>query len=179
LRKAEKQSLPLLYAKCGFSQKTPQALLFAPVEYGGGGFVHWDVLQGKGQIMHFIKHWRTNSTISTTLRINLAWCQWQAGISTSILMDTDPDKISYLKARWLPSLRHALHQFGATLTVDDDFVPQPERVDDPYIMDIAINLPEVDDTTLRIINYCQLYLHITTLSEMFEATGDLPGLTPP
>jgi hypothetical protein len=76
LRKAEKQSLPSLYAKCGFSRKTPQAHLFAPVEYGGGGFVHWDVLQGKGQIMHFIKHWRTNSTISTTLRINLAWCQW-------------------------------------------------------------------------------------------------------
>ena len=54
LRKAEKQSLPSLYAKCGFSRKTPQALLFAPLEYGGGGFIHWDTLQGKGQILHFM-----------------------------------------------------------------------------------------------------------------------------
>jgi len=171
LRKSEKQSLPSLYAKCGFSRKTPQALLFAPLEYAGGGFLHWDTLQGEGQIMHFIKHWRTPSDVSTTLRINLAWCQWQAGISTSILIDTSPDKLSYLEARWLPSMRQALHQFDATLTVDEDFVPRPERSDDKYIMDLALSFPDLGDTTLRIINYCRLYLHITTISEMFDASG--------
>jgi len=171
LRKAEKQSLPPLYAKCGFSRKTSQALLFAPTEYGGGGFVHWDVLQGEGQIMHFLKHWRTDTTISTTLRIDLAWCQWQAGISTSLLIDTDPDKLRYLEARWLPSLRTSLNQFGATLIVDEDFVPRPERSDDQYIMDIAYRVPGIDATTIRIINYCRLYLHVTTVSELFDATG--------
>jgi hypothetical protein len=79
--------------------------------------------------------------------------------------------MKYLEARWLPSLRHALHQFGTTLQVDNNFIPRLERTDNLYIMDIAANLPEVDDTTLRIINCCRLYLHITTVSEMLEASG--------
>ena len=128
LRKAEKQSLPTLYAKCGFSRKTPQALLFAPLEYGGGGFVHWDTLQGEGQILHFIKHWRTDTYILTTLRINVAWCQWKAGTSRSILTYTEP--IQYLEAWWLPSCRDALHRFGAIIETDNSFVPKPERDDD-------------------------------------------------
>ena len=153
LRKAEKQSLPSLYAKSGFSRKTPQALLFAPREYGGGGFVHWDVLQGEGQILHFIKHWRTDTDISTTLQINLSWCQWQAGTSSSILQSTNPDLLSYLEARWIPFLREALHQFGASITLDS-FVPRPERGDDMYIMDLAGQHPTLDAKSMRIINYC-------------------------
>jgi hypothetical protein len=171
LRKSEKKSMPNLYAKCGFSRKTPQALLFAPREYGGGGFLHWDIIQGEGQILHFLKHWRTESTISTTLRINLAWCQWQAGTSLSILQHTDPEDLKYLEARWLPSLRKALHQFGAKIIVDHDHVPCRERGDDRYIMDIASQSMLFDDKTLQIINYCRLYLHITTISEMFDTTG--------
>jgi hypothetical protein len=103
LRKAEKQSLPSLYAKCGFSRKTPQALLFAPLEYGGGGFVHWDTIQGEGQILHFLKHWRTDTVISSTLRIDVAWCQWQAGTSRSILTATEP--ILYRPVGFLRSKR--------------------------------------------------------------------------
>ena len=122
--------------------------------------------------MHFIKHWRTNSTISTTLRINLSWCQWQAGTSQSILVDTDPQRIHYLEARWLPSTRQALHHFGATLILDNDFVQRPERSDDQHLMDIALRMPGLDAITIRIINYCRLYLHITTISEMFDATGN-------
>jgi hypothetical protein len=172
LRKAEKQSLPSLYAKCGFSRKTAQALLFAPLEYGGGGFVHWDTIQGEGQILHFIKHWRTDTVISSTLHINVAWCQWQAGISQSILTYyTEP--IEYLEARWIPSFRKALHRFGATIETDNSFIPQPERHDDMYIMEVATKSQQFTEKDLHIINYCRLYLHITTISEMFDADGNL------
>jgi len=169
LRKAEKQSMPSLYAKCGFSRKTPQAILFAPLEYGGGGFVHWDSIQGEGQILHFIKHWRTNTVISSTLRINVAWCQWQAGTSTSILTNTTP--IPYLEARWIPSFRDALHRCGATIITDESFIPSPERDDDVYIMDVVRQSNQFSDKDTKIVNYCRLYLHITTVSEMFDAEG--------
>ena len=136
----------------------------------GGGVVHWDTLQGEGQILHFIKHWRTDTVISFTLRINVAWCQWQAGTSRSILTYTEP--IPYLEARWLPSCRDALHRFGATIETDNSFVPRPERDDDDrYIMEVAIQSKRFTDKDLRIINYCRLYLHLTTISEMFDANG--------
>ena len=170
LRKAEKQALPALYAKCRFSRRTPQALLFAPREYGGGGFVHWDTIQGEGQILHFIKHWRTDTVISSTLRINVAWCQWQAGISASILEYTDD--IHYLEARWLPSFREALHNCGVSITTDDDtFVPRRKREDDVYIMDVVLASDAFTPKDVRILNYCRLYLHLTTISEMYDSDG--------
>jgi hypothetical protein len=128
-----------------------------------------DTIQGGGQILHFIKHWRTDTIISSTLRIDVAWCQWQAGTSTSILA-TLAD-ILYLEARWIPSLREALRNFGAILVTDNEFVPCPERDDDKYIMDVANGDKQFTDKDIRIINYCQLYLHITTISEMYDADG--------
>ena len=129
------------------------------------------MLQGEGQILHFLKHWRTNTDTSTTLQINFSWCQWQAGTSTSILQDINPTTLQHLEARWIPSLCVALRLFGASINVDDDYVPRPERDGDQYIMDVAAKQPNVNDKSIRIINYCRLYLHITTLSEMFDATG--------
>ena len=38
-------------------------------------------------------------------------------------------------------------------------------------MDIACDHPSLDTKSVRIINYCQLYLHLTTISEMFDANG--------
>jgi hypothetical protein len=32
--------------------------------------------------------------------------------------------------------------------------------------------PQFNDKDLRIINFCRLYLHVTTISEMFDATGE-------
>ena len=170
LRKAEKIGLAPLVAKCGFSSRTPHALLFASGEYGGGGFIHWDVLQGVGQILLFLKHWRTDTDLSTTLQINLAWCQWQAGIGESILVRTDLE-LSYLEARWLPSMRKALPRFRAKIHIEPNFVVPPERTDDSYLMNLALNHPTLTDKDIWIINYCRLYLHVTTVSEILDASG--------
>jgi hypothetical protein len=107
LYKAEKIGLAAIISKCGFSSRTPHALLFAPKDYAGGGFLHWAIIQGEGQILLFLKHWRTDTDLAAALQINVAWCQWQAGISQSLLMDTTSD-IHYLEARWLPALRQSL-----------------------------------------------------------------------
>ena len=169
LRKAGKKSMPALIAKCGFSRKTATQLLYAPIEYGGGGFVHWDIIQSEGQIMHFIKHWRTSTPISVTLRIALSWCQWQAGTAESILYN--PRHLPYLEARWIPSLCAALRLCNASIILDQDMVPKPQRLGDTYIMDVARESELFNDKDMRILNYCRLYLHVTTVSELFDADG--------
>lgn len=170
LKKAEKQSMPSIIAKCGFLRTSPQALLYAPIDYAGGGFRHWFWIQGEGQILHFIKHWRTNTDISRTLRISLAWSQWQSGLSQSILTDTTTS-IDFVESRWIPSLRGALREFSANLTLDHSFVPPPERQGDAYIMEVAIQCKKFSARDLRLINYCRMYLHVTTISELFNAAG--------
>lgn len=39
LHHLEHKSMPSIFAKCGYTRTTAQALLYAPGEYGGGGFI--------------------------------------------------------------------------------------------------------------------------------------------
>jgi hypothetical protein len=57
------------------------------------------------------------------------------------------------------------------LVTDESFIPKAERDDDVYIMDMAIQSQRFTDKDLQIINYCRLYLHIATISEIFDADG--------
>jgi hypothetical protein len=85
LQKAERKTIPLIVAKCGYNRTTAIALRYAPTHHAGCGFVRWQTLQGEGQIHLFMKHLRTDTIISQVLRIAISWCQWQSGLSTSIL----------------------------------------------------------------------------------------------
>lgn len=153
------------------ARTTPTALIYCPTEYAGGGLVMWYTMQGEGQITLFIKHWRTGTMISDILRIDLAWHQWQAGISASILVDvTTP--LNYLEGRWLPSLRQFLCHIGGQIRVDEPFIAPVQRVGDFHIMSAAIDSNDFDEQDLLILNYCRLYLHVVTVSDLFNATGN-------
>jgi len=130
-------------------------------------------IQSEGQIQHLIKHWRTKSDISKSLRIDLAWSQWQAGTSASILADTHVP-IDYIECRWLLSLREGLRSTQASVRLDQNFVQRPERLGDLHIMDVARRSKRYSPTDLRLLNYCRLYLHVTTVSELMDAIGTAP-----
>ena len=170
LRRKERLSMPKIIAKCGYSSKTPLAILYAPREYAGAGFVHWATVQGEGQVRHFLKHWRSNTVVSKMLRITVSWAQWQAGVSYSILTKVD-DKLSYMDSRWVKSLRQFLHHINGAFTLDDAYVPDPERQGDEYIMEVAASSGEFTDADLQVLNYCRMYLHVTTISEICNASG--------
>ena len=127
-------------------------------------------IQSEGQIQHLVKHWRTNSDISTSLRIDLAWSQWQAGIAASILSDTYVP-IEYVECRWLLSLREALRLAQASVRLDENVVQPPERSGDLHIMGVARRSKRYSPKDLRLLNYCRLYLHATTVSEILDPTG--------
>jgi hypothetical protein len=84
LDKAEKKSMPSIFAKCGYHRNTHHTLLYGPLDYCGGGFIRWRWLQGEAQITNFVKHWRTLSQFGTTLRITVTWYQYAAGVSWSL-----------------------------------------------------------------------------------------------
>lgn len=73
-----------------------------------------------------------------------------------------------MEARWIPSLRTALRTFGLTFSLDNDFVPDPECDQDTYIMEFAIQSKKFTPRDLCLLNYCRLYLHVTTTSELFN-----------
>ncbi len=169
LEKTQASSLTKIVAKCGYNRNTSRSLLFAPTDYGGGGFLPWHLIQGACQVQQFLKHWRTNTIVSRTLRVALLWAQWQTGHHISILEDTRP--FPYLECRWINSLRAFLHSINAKIYVDLPLVSSIERSHDQYILKIAHDCGLFTPHDLNVINYCRLYLHVTTLSELFDANG--------
>lgn len=117
LDKVQARSLSILIAKCGFNRNTARAIMFAPTSHAGGGFIPWYVLQGEGQILHLLKHTKTNSVVSRTLEIALEWAQWQSGHETSIFKDTSTF-LPHLECRRIASVRSFMATIGASLTFD-------------------------------------------------------------
>jgi hypothetical protein len=170
LDRAESKSIPTIIAQCGYNRNIALSLRYAPLSYAGCGFVRWSTLQGEGQILLFLKHWRTATMISDTLQVALSWSQWQAGISKPILQNTRIH-LPHLECRWIRSMRGFLRKIHATIRVDRPRVIPPEREHDIYIMEYAIRSKLFSEEDIQIINYCRQYLHVTTVSELFNAEG--------
>jgi hypothetical protein len=134
------------------------------------GALYIGTLQGEGQIQQFLKLWQTDTMISRMLQIDLAWSRWQSGLSRPILNDT-ATPLPHLECRWLHSLQNFLQYTNDQLHVNQPFVQPIERIGGFHIMDYAIQSGRFDEEALRIINYCRLYLHATTVSELFNTDG--------
>jgi hypothetical protein len=64
LDKAETKTISTILAKCGFNWHTPCPIRYAPTSIRGCGMIPWWVLQSEGQLLLFLKHWRTNTMVS-------------------------------------------------------------------------------------------------------------------
>jgi hypothetical protein len=134
---AEKKSMLSIFAKCGYNRNTHRALFYGPTDFCGGGFIRWRWLQGEVQIMHFLKHWRTDSQLGKTLRIAVSWYQNAAGVSWS-LFDDVTTKVDYTHTRWLPSVRAFLGTIDGHFDLDKQYIPPPRLEFDVHLMDIII-----------------------------------------
>ena len=79
--------------------------------------------------------------------------------------------MSYVECRWLWSLREFLSTLQAQILVTDSITVPRERRNDLYIMKFARESGMFNEQDMKIINYCRLYLHVTTVSELFDASG--------
>jgi hypothetical protein len=163
-------ALRAFLAKCGYNRNTQRTIVFAPIRYGGCGFLSLYLIQGEGQILTFLKHWRTNTDAGNLLRIAVAWTQLHIGTSACFLMDTQTP-LPHLPGRWLRSLRSFLNRIDASLELDSYFLPPPQRQRDVYIMDMVIASESFTAPEICRINYCRLYLQAITLSDICLADG--------
>lgn len=167
---AQSVSHSRLIAKVGFNRHTARAIIYAPTTYAGGGFIPWYLLQGEGQVANFLKHWRTNTIVSKALKLAVCWSQWQAGTSTSIFQDVFTP-LPHLECRWISSVRAFLTTIQGEIRLDSTHVMEGERRYDIHIMDYAQNCGLFTQDDIVILNYCRLFLHLTTVSEMLDADG--------
>jgi hypothetical protein len=169
--------MPIIFAKEGFNRNTSRALLYGPSDYAGGGHFHWQWLQGEGQIMNFLKFWRTDGQVSTMLRIAVSWYQQHSGVSFSLFDDVHTP-ILYTAARWLHARCTFLATVDSQLELGNTYVPQSQRHRDTHLMDIVVTHEAFPPEIQAILNYCRLSMNVITISNISNAAGThlIPGV---
>jgi hypothetical protein len=125
-------------------------------------------MQGEGQIMQFLKFWRTKPDTGKLLQVAVAWLQLHTGVGFSLLDDVTT-VISYLATCWLPSLRTFLASINGTIQLDRAYVPTIQRVRDEYIMDTILRSEAFTIAQIKVLNYCRWYLQVVTVSDIGQA----------
>ena len=159
-----------MIARCGFCRKTKHEIIYGPADLGGACFRHPYAEQGIGQILLFLKHWRSTGQPSSLARVALSWAQFQSGTEQPILEEcTTP--LPHLEACWFISMRTFLQSIDGRIEVDNPFVLPPQREHDVYLMDAVMQSKYFTPPEIIQINYCRLYLQAITLSDITKADG--------
>ena len=170
LQAVQRTAMGIVVAKCGFNRHTKREVLYGPMSLGGAEFRELYDEQGIGQVTTFLRHWRERQVIGNMLRNLVAWTNYSAGTSVSILADVHTP-LPHLEAQWLGSLRVYLSHTRACIEVDDDGIAPVEREHDDYIMDLILDSQQFQPPQIRVLNYCRLYLGAVTLSDLTHPDG--------
>jgi hypothetical protein len=119
----------------------------------------------------FLRNWRRPQSIAgKLLRVAMSWFQQQVGTSTPILEDVHT-LLPHLESKWIASLRTFLSSIEASIRLDNAFIKPLQRTHDFYIMDAIIAAKMFTQAEIRRLNYCRLYLHALTASDLTDTTG--------
>ena len=167
----QKKAHRAFLSKCGYRSNMALAIQYGPKCWGGTEFFHLYDLQGFGQVACFIKYWRTPHTQSgQILRVVMAWIQYCTGTSWSIL-EQPQEPLPHLESSWIKSMREYLAKIDGKLTLKDQYIPEPQRQNDTYIMDHVLSHDKFKPAHIKAINWCRMYLGVVTVSDIANAAG--------
>jgi hypothetical protein len=169
VEKLHKQLLPRLLTRMGYQSCFPRKIVFGPKFFGGIEAKDIECEQGAAKIQAILKHIRNDSTVGQAARILIRWAQIQAGTSKPIL--EDPQDIPYMENNYIITLRHYMQQIQATLKEEDAWTVPTSRVNDKHIMDEILASPLISTKDYNKMNYCRMYLQVTTLADITTSDG--------
>ena len=113
-----------------------------------------------------MKLWRSPSMqAGQLLRVVMSWAQYCVGTSTPVLHDVHT-RWPHFEAKWLTSLRNYLRDIGGSIRIHQHGVCKLQRINDKFIMDVALSSGKFGPAALKRINYCRMYLNVLLLSDI-------------
>jgi len=153
--------------KMGYPAHLPRAIVYAPMEVGGLGFRHLGYEQGVQHVLQLVKHLWSDTLTGQVYRALIDAYQIKAGSARHILKHTE--FIPWCPEGWMSTLHQFLHSTNTTICMQNPWTPSPRRRNDRNIMDdVHQSLPKVNH---HAINNVRLYLQITYLSKITDASG--------
>jgi hypothetical protein len=161
---------PRLLSRLGYISSFPRKILFGPKLFGGIGAKDLEAVQGIAMILVLIKHIRNGSTVGDAGEILIRWAQMMAGTSLPILVDNQD--IPHIENKWIRKLREFLRVINAQIKETDPWTIPSAREHDHHIMDAVLKSPTISTSECARINYCRMYLQVTTLSDITTSDGN-------
>jgi hypothetical protein len=137
LETIQRKSMSIIIARCGYNRNTKREIIYGPLEYGGANFRHLYHQQGIGQVLTFLKHWRSQLQAVKLLRIAVRWFHQAIGMPFS-MFENVTQKMPHLESKWLAAVRDFLATIPASSHLDSPGIPPIQRIHDEHIMEVVI-----------------------------------------
>ena len=170
LRKAQSWSTGVFCARMGYNRMMSKHVLYAPEAYGGAGLHNLFHDQVIDQIQAVTIALRDGGLCGDMFTIALKWAQYQAGVGFPIF-EHPKIELPHLESKWITRLRDACANYGITMEFEETGIPEPDREDDQYLMDIVLRSKQFSPCEIRRINYCRMYLGVETLADISNVLG--------
>ena len=157
-------------SKMGYNCNMPKEVIYGPPELLGIGMHDYYVEQGIHQLLAMFGHYRQFSETNKLMRIELQWCQVQAGTRKKLLAEPG-DNIDYIETCWIMCIRDFLRTYGLSIDITTHEEPADQSLFDEFIMDALRDRGECTVTQLQRLNACRMFLQVTRLSDIATADG--------
>ena len=161
---------PVFLNKMRMNKNMPRPVVYGPLRYGGMEIPDCYSLQTTLQIPFLIKQLRMNTTVANNFLTTLNNIQLVSGLTTNIL-DNMNVPLDYMDTGWIIALRARMREIGASLWIEDAWVPELQREGDSSIMETFSDLPWMTPVQLRRANAVRLYMKVITISDLVDPTG--------
>jgi hypothetical protein len=159
--------------KMGIVRNAARKVVFRTAKYGGLGLDHLATIQNYSRLQYLIGHIRSKIITSKLIRQQLDYTQLEIGCSAQVLgQDYTRYNQAILCPNWITAIWESLHACKATVAINSDWIPQPERIGDITIMEELTGSALVNKRDLTDINRCQVYLRVFFLSDIVNVQGD-------
>ena len=153
-------SLRACLSKMGYNPNSPKEVVYGPRKLFGFGMHDLYVEQGIHQLSTLVGHIRQDSEMGRMIRIELQWCQVQAGISSQLLTDMSTS-IDYIEICWIMSIRDFLRTYNLRLDFTSAVLPELQCGQDEFLMDALRTRGQCTATELQYLNACRLFLKVS------------------
>jgi hypothetical protein len=148
---------------------SPRVLAFAPKELMGLGLCHHYTAQGKEHLKQIVQHVRQQDENGKLYNMIFDHAQLLAGTQFPI-MQNPTRRLPHVTEPFIVAIRKFLTQCNMNIVITDLYIPSPLRVNDVNLINAAMGI-ETNNKAICRFNQVRIYLQVTWLSEICDATG--------
>ncbi len=151
----------------GSEQELPKMSGLWPNRFCGMAFLDLSVNQGVCQSKHFLDHVFATDFVSNLILTVLWSLQIESGCGFHLL-ERPEEWVSYITSCWITLMQNFLGRHKITIIVADTWLIMKSQEHDQYLMDDFCALGIYDNGELYDLNLCQIYIQVTTLSDISD-----------